>query len=98
LAAREPWGLLASGALFGLAGAWIGVGTSAWMHAAVPEGLRDRAVAAQLAVRTAGGVGATAAAGVLYALDSGLPWVVAGALFGAGAIAALAGRKGARGS
>jgi len=93
LAARGPAVLLASGAMMGFAGAWAGVGTGASLHDAVPEGLRERASAALLAMRALGGLAGPALAGALWSLDPSWPWAASAVAFvAAAAMLALAPR------
>jgi MFS family permease len=92
--AREPLGLLASGAVLGIAGAWAGLGTGAWLHDLVPEALRERAAAGQLATRALGGFAGPAVAGLLFARDPAWPWWAAAAVFGvAGLLLVVSARR-----
>jgi MFS family permease len=81
LVSREPVGLLGSYLLLAAGGAWTGLGTTAWLHDAAPESMRERAVALQLALRTAGATLGPALGGWLYLRHGDAPWVAATGVF-----------------
>lgn len=88
--AREPVVLLASGAAYGVAGAWAGVGLGAMLHDPVPEALRERAATAQVAARTLAGVAGPVVGAALFTADPAAPWwAAAGLSLGVGLVLAV---------